>query len=70
VLGVWGLLLRPLVTISPAEAQAPKGAKWEYTFYGYDDMKVKNLNVLGKQGWELFSINPNDGTGAFKRRIN
>ena len=56
VLGVWGLLVRPFVPMSPVEAQAktvPR-AKWEYLISASN--KSADFNALGKQGWELVAV--------------
>ncbi len=56
VLGVWGLLLRPLVPVTPAEAQSGGRTKWEYVVPDMDGSlngAIAACNRMGKEGWEL-----------------
>ena len=73
VLGVWGLLLRPFIPITPAEAQSgARRTKWKYKF----PMGIKieeDWNALGKEGWELAGVYTDPlrpyPYGVFKRPI-
>ena len=53
IIGVWGLLLRP--AFSPTPAYARQRASWEYkTVQTY---ALSELNAAAKEGWEAFQMN-------------
>ena len=65
VIGVWGLLLRPAFQATPAEAQSrAKPVRWEYLRAEFN----RDLNSLGKQGWEAVLVIPG-GDLLLKRRL-
>ncbi len=67
VIGVWGLLLRPAFQASPAKAQTrarTQPVRWEYLRAEFN----RDLNGLGKQGWEAVLVIPG-GDLLLKRRL-
>ena len=53
VLGVWGLLLKPLFTPAPAHAQS--GGKYQHSFTK-EGITARELDEYGRVDWEVVAF--------------
>ena len=68
VIGLWGLLLRPFIEPTPAQAKgAAPAVRWSYFITQGGGTPVEEMNTLGAQGWEAVAVNFS-GQVLFKRR--